>query len=305
MSFSRRDIEFYLSCYFTLGLSTVAVGLTLLVYLFPNFYAYANLEPFYKSYLLTLAILLVFLMAFSFVYSLAEEKKHVLDNFPLPIPKIHRRVQLLPLFTSLFLLSIVAVVYLTGGAQRSPFSHYLVSVSALAVVYAQRPRNRFLVVLLAFAGYLLTLYYFVPQNPELLVAPKLFNASMTLVAIGFGVMAAWRVEEDDGADAAEDLETNPNQSVREAHPLDRLVKGVSRDHETGVISALLNPGEAWSPRPLSNVIVDIEANLVRYFVETRSGKVYISVVKNPFDVHLRAESAHTGEDVLKELPEID
>ena len=82
---------------------------------------------------------------------------------------------------------------------------------------------------------------------------------------------------------------------------DREVTRTGKDRD-GDITGLCRPGASWSPRPKSLAIVDIEADLHRYFVPWSDGKrTPIRVVNGPHGKYLRTDRDTTTSNNLDEL----
>ena len=59
--------------------------------------------------------------------------------------------------------------------------------------------------------------------------------------------------------------------------MDRRVRLTKKDRH-GNIVALCNPGEAWSPRRIADVIKDIQGNKSSYYVKETDRPKYVRVV---------------------------
>ncbi len=77
----------------------------------------------------------------------------------------------------------------------------------------------------------------------------------------------------------------------------------SRKDDEGDITALCNPGAAWSPRPKAGVIADIEGGSHQYFVGSGNKEVDIHVVDGPTGKYLRTDPDTTSTNNLDDLPD--
>jgi hypothetical protein len=81
-----------------------------------------------------------------------------------------------------------------------------------------------------------------------------------------------------------------------------------RRNDDGDITALCNPGEAWSPREKEDAIADIEMGNHDYYVVVKGNKVPIDVVHRPMAAKDKGFYLRTVKDGemphnLDELPE--
>lgn len=81
--------------------------------------------------------------------------------------------------------------------------------------------------------------------------------------------------------------------------MDRRVKATKRAQD-GKIVALCNPGEPWSPRKMSAVIGDINANRQSYYVQELERRLYVRV----FEGALRTTTDTTSKNHLDALPRV-
>lgn len=77
----------------------------------------------------------------------------------------------------------------------------------------------------------------------------------------------------------------------------------SRKDRDGDITALCNPGEAWSPRAKAGAIEDIEGGRHSYYVSLATGRVEIRVVNGPGGKYLRTDADKTSRNNLDDLPD--
>ena len=77
----------------------------------------------------------------------------------------------------------------------------------------------------------------------------------------------------------------------------------SRKNQDGDITALCNPGAAWSPRPKAGAIADIESGSHQYFVGVGGQEVDIRVVDGPTGKYLRTDPDTTNTNNLDDLPD--
>ena len=96
------------------------------------------------------------------------------------------------------------------------------------------------------------------------------------------------------------------QVISQSHPWtygsERSVFGASRDGD-GDIVALCNPAEPWSPRPVSDVIADIESGTHTYFTVADGGAAEIQVVEGPRGPYLRTRPDAAPANNLDALPD--
>lgn len=78
----------------------------------------------------------------------------------------------------------------------------------------------------------------------------------------------------------------------------RQVTRTDKDQD-GDITALCNPGQAWSPRPKKRAVRDIELGLHDYWVRVDGKRVDIHVVNG----HLRTDPDETTHNNLDDLPD--
>ena len=83
---------------------------------------------------------------------------------------------------------------------------------------------------------------------------------------------------------------------------DRYVTKISRDGR-GRIAALCDDGAHWSPRPVADVMADIESGTHSYFAVWTYGKTTIRVTSNGVGKYLRTDKEPSGRNNLEELPE--
>lgn len=83
---------------------------------------------------------------------------------------------------------------------------------------------------------------------------------------------------------------------------DRRVTRTDKDDD-GDITALCNPGEAWSPRPKADAIDDIDDGIHTYYVQDSSGRSDIHVVNDPDGPYLRTDPDGSASNNLDELPD--
>jgi hypothetical protein len=76
----------------------------------------------------------------------------------------------------------------------------------------------------------------------------------------------------------------------------------TRKTPTGVVTALVNRGEEWSPRLAEDVVEDIRSGRVRYVVPWYSGRVVVRVIDGPA-MRLDAARPDGGEGGLALLPD--
>lgn len=90
--------------------------------------------------------------------------------------------------------------------------------------------------------------------------------------------------------------------MKEDNMTDRAVTK-SRKDLGGNITALGQPGEAWSVRPSADVIRDIEARVHTYHVPWKSGRTEIRVVPGANGKYLRTDRDNTTKNNLDDLPD--
>lgn len=83
---------------------------------------------------------------------------------------------------------------------------------------------------------------------------------------------------------------------------DREVTYSGKDPD-GDITALCNPGQAWSPRRKGDAINDIEAGTHSYYVMSGTERVEIRVVKAQSGKYLRTDPDRTNRNNLDDLPD--
>lgn len=79
--------------------------------------------------------------------------------------------------------------------------------------------------------------------------------------------------------------------------MDRRIKATKRGRDGGII-ALCNPGQPWSPRKKSDVILDINSNKRSYYVQEADRRAYVRV----FDGSLRTTADTSSRNHLDALP---
>ena len=77
----------------------------------------------------------------------------------------------------------------------------------------------------------------------------------------------------------------------------------SRKDQDGDITALCNPGAAWSPRLKAGVIADIESGTHQYFVGGGGQEVAVNVIDGPTGKFLRTDPDTTNTNNLDDLPD--
>lgn len=77
----------------------------------------------------------------------------------------------------------------------------------------------------------------------------------------------------------------------------------TRKDDEGDITALCNPGTAWSPRFKAGAISDIENGTHQYYVGSGSNEVDIHVVDGPTGKYLRSDPDPTSKNNLDNLPD--
>jgi hypothetical protein len=78
----------------------------------------------------------------------------------------------------------------------------------------------------------------------------------------------------------------------------------SRKDKDGDITALCNPGAAWSPRMKRDAIQDIDDRVHSYYVNvTGAGRVDIRAVNGPSGKYLRTDPDKTTQNNLDDLPD--
>ena len=82
---------------------------------------------------------------------------------------------------------------------------------------------------------------------------------------------------------------------------DRRVTATGKD-PAGDITALCNPGEAWSPRGNSQAISDIESGTHSYFVDAAGHRTDVHVVDGQTGKYLRTDPDPTSGNNLDNLP---
>ncbi len=84
---------------------------------------------------------------------------------------------------------------------------------------------------------------------------------------------------------------------------DRQVTHTGKDRD-GDITALCNPGTAWSPRRKREAIDDIESRRHSYFVRwPGDARTEIRVVNDPTGKYLRTDRDNTSRNNLDDLPD--
>jgi hypothetical protein len=77
----------------------------------------------------------------------------------------------------------------------------------------------------------------------------------------------------------------------------------SRKDASGDITALCNPGEAWSPRLKAAAIADIESKTHSYYVLVGGRRVGVIVVSEKTGKYLRTSPDSTTRNNLDDLPD--
>lgn len=76
----------------------------------------------------------------------------------------------------------------------------------------------------------------------------------------------------------------------------------TRKNRQGDITALCNPFEAWSPRPIDNAIADLETKAHTYYVDRDGHRTNVHVVKGPGGKYLRTAGDSGSTNNLDNLP---
>lgn len=96
------------------------------------------------------------------------------------------------------------------------------------------------------------------------------------------------------------------QVISHSHPWtfgsERSVTGTIKDSD-GDIVALCNPAEPWSPRPVADVIADIESGTYAYVAVASGIATEIQVVEGPSGKYLRTRADATPANNLDSLPD--
>jgi hypothetical protein len=97
--------------------------------------------------------------------------------------------------------------------------------------------------------------------------------------------------------------TAPNHDEpNRGHPVTaRRVTVAGRDRH-GYITHLENPGEPWSPRSCSDVILDLELGQYSYFVQWPDRKTEVRDVEDSGGKYLRTDRDSSARNDLLDLP---
>lgn len=82
----------------------------------------------------------------------------------------------------------------------------------------------------------------------------------------------------------------------------RMVTAIRRDSH-GYVTLMANPGEDWSPRSSTDVLLDIELGSFVYYVHRPEGGADIDAAHDGGGVYLSARKHHDGPDFLLGLPD--